>query len=64
MYEKLLELYNKIPPRQPRGHPQNIDRMFAWQKFESELYRLGLEVPEALEICQEKRESGVISPSI
>lgn len=60
---KLLELYDKIPPRQPRGHPQNKWRIRYCSELRAEAKKQGLSYVEALKLCREKKESAGISPS-
>lgn len=60
---ELLRLYNDIPPRKPRGSPENKLRQARWAKFQGYAKSLGLSVREAIDLCREKRESAGISPS-
>lgn len=61
--DKLKMLQRLIPPRLPRGSPENKRRMSASARFQAEAKSQGLTYREAQEICREKRESAGISQS-
>ena len=61
--DELLKWYDMIPPRQPRGSPQNLIRGSRINWFKYEAKKQGLSYVEALKLCREKRENAAISPS-
>ncbi len=62
--DRLLMFYDLIPPRMPRGSPQNQRRIPATARFKAYAKSQGLSFREALKLCREKKESAATSPSI
>lgn len=61
--DKLLQLYDAIPPRQPRGTLSNWSRGGKITMFTNEARRLGLPTQEAYKLCRDKKENAGTSPS-
>ena len=62
--DRLKMLHSLIPPREPRGSPQNKRRIPATARFQAYAKSQGLTYWEALKLCRDKRESAVTSQSI
>ena len=60
---RLLMLYDLIPPRMPRGSPQNQRRIGASARFKAYAKSQGLSFREALKLCREKKGSAGTSLS-
>lgn len=58
---KLLELFNQIPPRGPLGSFACKEWERTTQKFEREARSQGIDPFEAYKLCREKKENAVTS---